>query len=220
MKTFLYVAFIWTPWLLMGQAVPSNSAAVNLESLTNVFLTVDDFEEQRITGLKQAHINAKALAEALRSTESKAESEDPLGNWGAPSDGLRLSLRFDKAQYAPNEPITARILLRNVSRQELLYSWDGTDWSFPFTVIDSHNNKLQDIKPAEPNGLGRIRCPVYPSTQRRFVIRFDPHFKLDQPGDYFITVMTRVSGLNGSGVSELASAAAHIRIVAAKAESQ
>jgi len=130
-----------------------------------------------------------------------------------PSEGFRLSLRFDKAQYFPGEPMTARVLLRNISDRELLYSWDGTDWSFPFTVLDDRYNRRPDLKPTEPNGLGRIRCPTYSKTQRQFLIRLDPHYSLTGPGGYSITVRTHVPRLDGFGLSEIASGTAHIRVL-------
>ena len=45
--------------------------------------------------------------------------DDPEGHWGAPSEGYQLSIRLEKETFTNGEPITASVLLRNVSDRPL-----------------------------------------------------------------------------------------------------
>ena len=152
------------------------------------------------------------LEAALHSEESKAESTDLKGNWGPPCEGLRLSLRFDKAEYVVGEPITAKILLRNVSDRDIDYRWDLTEWYWPFEVISPQGNKLNDLLPARPNA-GTVTRTVYVRTQRRLSFRLDPHFDLRTPGDYGVSVSTLVASSKRGGGVHVSSGVARIRIV-------
>ena len=111
------LALCWScPILSIGQTPNDQVSVVDLDKMTNqVFLTADDFKYNG-HGLKQAHIDSAKLAEALLSDESRPESRDTNGHWGATVEGLRLSLRLSKFDYTNGEPIVARVLVRNVVR--------------------------------------------------------------------------------------------------------
>ena len=195
-----------------GQTASGGLTRIDLKSLTNVFLTVDDFEFAA-KGMEQASIDRSKLALALSSNETRPEEGDPEGNWGDAKEGLRLSLRFEKPDYVAGEWILATILIRNVSHQELEYTRLGTDWDFPLTVYGPDNRKLEDIRPDEPGTMGHIGFVIYPGTQKRIRLRLDPHFKFDSPGEYSISVRTRVNKIQGQGTSEISSGMARIKIV-------
>ena len=199
--------------LALSIAQTTNQALVTVyvSSRTNYFLTTDDFEFAA-KGMRVAHIDRVKLEQALRSDEAHPEDQDPLGNWGKPMEGLRMSLRFSKREYQKGEPITAQILIRNISDREIEFARYGTDWDFPFTVTDSTGKNLPDIRPGEPGTFGGKGFPIYPSTQKRFSVRLDSHFKFE-PGEYLIYVKTYVGKLSRVGPSEISSAAVRLKIL-------
>jgi hypothetical protein len=216
MKSFIVAIALWSAVLsLNGQTETQRVSTIKLETLTNIFLTVEAFRSQEIRGVMDARMDPEKLSRALQSNESKPEAEDHDGNWGQASEGFRLSLRFHKAEYGQDEVILAEVLLRNISKSELIYFWDGTDWFLPFTIIDGQNRKLENVRPAEPNPLGAKPRPVYPRTQRRFTIRLDSHFDFKASGTYSVTVKTRVPRFEGPRESEITSGTAHIKILSA-----
>ena len=198
---------------------PQSLSDMGLEKLTNIFLTIDDFQDLAIRGVMDARIEPEKLAKALHSDESKPEAQDPGGHWGPIVEGFRLSLRFEKTEYAKGEQILATILLRNVVQTNLYYRGWLSQWEFPFSVIDPLNNLMPDVDPQEPPGMGAKRRLVYPRTQKRFTFRLDDHFNFETPGEYSVSVKGRVLKLAGEGLANIESATARFKLVPARVES-
>lgn len=189
----------------------AQSVEVPFNSLTNTFLNVEDFDFAA-QQMSSAHIDKRKLEKAKESPESKPENEYPEGNWGPPSEGFRISLHFPKTNYTNGEPIEAVVLIRNISRQTISYLFEGPEWSLYFSARDGQNHLVKDLRPSESWGLGGKELPVYPSTQRRLVLRLDGHFNFAVPGDYAVTVRAKVPNLRAYGESDATSGTATLKI--------
>jgi hypothetical protein len=204
--------------IIDGRFQGRTAALVNFRSATNeVCLTINDFSFEALAKIRQGLVDSNSLAKAIDSGESKPEGKDQQGNWGSVSEGFRLSLRFTTTESKRGQPITATVLVRNVSQQDLEFDRLMTDWDFQFRVSDNFGHLLKDVNPAEPGFLGHKTFPLYPRTQRKYIIRLDPHFVFEK-GEYSISVKTRVPKLEGLGTSEIASDTASVKIIPAEAE--
>ena len=116
------------------------------------------------------------------------------------------------------EQIAVTILLRNVNETNLQYFGWFSPWEFPFNVIGPDNKNVPEIRPVETPWLGPKTLPVYPRTQKRFGIRIDDRFDFAIPGEYSVSVKTRVLKLEGGGLSEIQSERAHFKLITAKPE--
>lgn len=198
-------------YLSLCYPVAAQTIEVPLSTLTNLFLSVEDFNFAA-NGMTVAYIDKKKLEQAWQSDESRPENQDPKGNWGTPSEGFRLSLRFAKPEYIYGKPIEAIVLARNVSQQNLNYVTYGSDWDLHFLVRDSKNRLLQDLHPTDYYGTGGKELVVFPRTQRRFTVNLSRHFNFDSPGDYNVTVQARVPKLVKGGLSDVTSGTATLKI--------
>ena len=94
------------------------------------------------------------LAFARQSPECRPAENDPEGNWGEPSEGFQLSLRFAPRLYTNREPIIFRCIMRNLSDRELSYrraaprgdmeitAWDGVGTWIPNKVDRAATNAI------------------------------------------------------------------------------
>jgi hypothetical protein len=205
----------------VGQA--STPAMIEPAALTNAYLTINDFEEDALV-LGKARIEPNRLTAALRSNQSKPAEEDLEGNWGRPSAGLLLSVRFEKIEFRSRESISATILLRNVSDQDKVFDATQPDWDFRFAIRNEDGNLLQDREPTPRGDAQRFisprALPIYVRTQRRFIVPLSSHFILEAAGKYSISVMARVRQPNGSEPLEVVSATAHIQVTPAEPGTQ
>lgn len=211
MKKTLLV-FLGTVSMWLSPATLAQSLEVRFNSLTNIFLNVEDFDFAA-KGMHSAFIDKGKLEQAKESPESRPENQYPEGNWGKPSEGFRISLHFPKVSHTNGEPIEAIVLIRNISQETLSYVFERPEWSLRFSVHDSQNRVLKDLHPTESWGLGGKELLVYPSTQRRFVLRLDRHFNFESPGNYSIKVDAKVPKLDKTGESDATSGTATLKIV-------
>lgn len=214
MKKILLLPLLVIISIQLSPAAFAQSVEIHFDNLTNTFLNVEDFDFAT-KQMSSAYIDKRKLDKAKESPESKPENQYPEGNWGPPSEGFRISLHFPKAEYTNGEPIEAVVLVRNISRQTIPYFFVGPEWSLYFSARDAQNHVFEDLRPSEPWGLGDKELPVYPSTQRRLLLRLDGHFKFTLPGDYAITVRAKVPNLHGYGESDATSGTATLKIVSA-----
>jgi hypothetical protein len=142
------------------------------DETTNLFRTFDELERNSMTS-------------EIRTNECLPASEFPEGNWGNATNGLQVSLRFDKATYTNNEPITATILVRNVSTNvidfmELYVSEKDGPIRFFATTEDDHR-----VEPIEWRAVEPLNSEIQFGSQRKFVERFDKDYKLTN-GTFYI----------------------------------
>jgi len=148
---------------------------------TNYFF-VTTFSDGRYPDEVEASRNAK---------ESRSADDDLEGNWGTVSEGFQLSVRFDKPVYAFGESITAMIVLRNVSVEDLQYhELLGLGRDFKMLVVNEQGRALADL--AE-HSRGKIRRQtLFKGTQHRFEVNLERRFDLRAPGEHVISVTRQV----------------------------
>lgn len=64
---------------------------------------------------------AGQIEQAKQAKDARPAEDDPEGNWGQISEGFQLSIRLSKNTFTNGEPVSASILLRNVSDKPLTY---------------------------------------------------------------------------------------------------
>jgi hypothetical protein len=124
--------------------------------------------------------------------ESRPADDDPEGNWSEVVNGFQLSLRFETEVMRQGSPVSANILLRNISdtpREFVFPSGKGfglcqfiitRDGSDPLVRIDEQ--RLFSIK----------ALSLHPKTQWKWSARLNDMFKMDAPGSYRVTGVTAV----------------------------
>ena len=173
--------------------------------------------------------------EAARSApECRPADNDSDGNWGAPWEGIQLSIRLQKKAFTNGEPIVACVTLRNVG-DKVRYFWVLTpeeQRSTRITVLRDQKRlvNLEDAKPGE-NFQQRLKHihvgksyqePLMPGTQRQFLRNLSGMFVLAVAGSYSAhaerevaaleTVPDRPGYIRGSGTN-LLSGAVMFRVV-------
>jgi len=136
------------------------------------FITIDD-EDRDVSD----HTNG--LNEYLPAEQFLA------GNWGQSTNDIQVSLRFEKSCYTNGEPITAIILVRNVTNKTVDYHniyVDGFDGPVRFFVTSADNCKVEGIQWGDVSAKS---ADVIVGSQRKFLERFDREFHLTN-GTYFI----------------------------------
>jgi hypothetical protein len=110
----------------------------------------------------------------------------PAGNWGQATNGIQVSLRFDKPDYTNGEPITATILVRNISSQRMPYRKfyvSGRDGPVRFDVSSASNRHVEGMPVGENCSI--MGADIRAGGQNKFVERFDKEFYLTN-GTYFV----------------------------------
>jgi hypothetical protein len=143
--------------------------------------------------------SSKQVEEARQAPESRVSDEDVQGNWSSPSDGFQMSVRLGKVIFTNGEPITARILVRNISDKPLEYDFsDPRNFDFEFSASrdglpleskDSpHPNQLMSEKIRELASGKRHFAELPVGTQREFVFNLEKTFALTASGQYKLLV--------------------------------
>ena len=90
----------------------------NLPSVT--VLANKLLKAQSIKTAKDAvQINEQIRATAVKAGECYPETQDLAGNWGAPVDGFRLSLRSANNAFTLGDSIPVKVIIRNVTTNTL-----------------------------------------------------------------------------------------------------
>jgi hypothetical protein len=144
-----------------------------------VFLTDDGF-------LSVNH--AKKVGDAKKSRESLPVEEFSKGNWGIPTNGFQLSLRFEKTTYAAGEPIVAILLLRNVTNTILSYKVSSAvDQDGPISfVLSDATGTIKPIPVETVDVISSRDVTLAPSTQHKYMERLDKRFALKNGGQYTV----------------------------------
>jgi|GEM_PF-4543038 len=110
----------------------------------------------------------------------------PAGNWGEAKNGIQLSLRFDKTGYTNGEPITATILVRNVSSKRMPYNKfyvSGRDGPVRFVVSSASNHRVEAVPMGE--NCSCMGADIRAGGQNKFLERLDKEFYLTND-TYFV----------------------------------
>lgn len=164
------------------------------------------------------------VKKARRAKDSRPASADPEGNWGVPSQGFQLSLRFNKASFTNGEPVIASVILRNVSDRTLDYPYeyapDNREITFNVLRGETRVYGMYDLTPgasfadkvrAAPSGHGWIRSSP-PGTQRKFFVNLDKIYSLTNTGEYTVFAKRTIRNQDSNQNSEVVSGKATFRI--------
>ena len=66
-------------------------------------------------------VEVKRIKDAAKLPESHPAEQDPEGHWGEATNGLQISLRFEKQTFTNGEPVNAVMFMRNVTNQPVAY---------------------------------------------------------------------------------------------------
>jgi hypothetical protein len=118
-------------------------------------------------------------------SEYLSAEQFPAGNWGQATNGIQLSLRFDKPAYTNGESIIATILVRNVTNKTADYHnihVYGRDGPVRFYVFSTDNHNVEGIQGGEGSATD---ADVLVGSQRKFVERLNKDYCLTN-GTYFV----------------------------------
>jgi len=166
------------------------SSAV-ISAQTNQFYITDD----RPTYFDPFVPTVDQIERAKHSKESRPAGNDPECNWGKVSDGFQLSIRLEKQLFTNDEPITASILLRNITDKPLKYYFSTPKDRELQIIVNKNKQKLYRKDEWRPGitfkeGLKYIAAgnqwsaTVGPGTQRKFVVNLTDIFDLTTNGEY------------------------------------
>jgi hypothetical protein len=179
---------------------------------TNALYVTDDGFVVGQSRNGELRLNPKKVEEAKKSKESLPAEEFPEGNWGNAQNGFQLSVRFEKQTFTLEEPITAIILLRNVTNQTLIYNVSdvvGRCSPIGLVVIDE-NGKPAAFKSDEIDVVSSHARNVFPKTQQKFKERLDSVYALQTNTLYMVSASVKVACPH---CVEIQSAQASIKIV-------
>jgi hypothetical protein len=154
----------------------------------NLFLT-DDGKLFWYGSSKRRVIHLKDIAAAESSPESRPADSDPEGNWGAPSNGFQLSLRFAKQEFTNGEQIVATMLLRNITnvpeKFDRLYV-AGRPSPINLLVFSEQEQLRLEGDDGEINVISATEVTIYPQTQLKFSVKVNDYYNLSRGGKFFV----------------------------------
>ncbi len=149
------------------------------ENTNALFVTDDGF----LVGQDKAgeiRLNPEKVAQAKRQTECLPANAFPEGNWGEVQSGFQLSMRFETNTFVTGQPITAILLLRNVTNTVLTYNVAyvaGHDGPIALIATDSNGLPLS-TKSQEFTVVSAHERKLYPNTQHKYQNNLDARYDL------------------------------------------
>jgi hypothetical protein len=159
--------------------IPDNSVVQMTNAIpTNIFLT----DENGLFWYRHHErlVEVNRIKDAANLPESRPAEQDPEGHWGEATNGLQISLRFEKQIFTNGEPVNAVMFVRNVTNQPVAY--------LQLTqILATKNGKPLNQKNAN-DGEIFISTPmsaiIFPQTQKKNQKRLDQLFDLTENGEY------------------------------------
>ena len=141
-------------------------------------------------------IKSEKILEAKDAKDSRPAAADPEGNWGSVTDGLQASVRFGKAAYGANEPITATVIMRNVGHELRIFEMPH-GLASDFVVLNPQGKQIERKDWADSQTIeGKIQRAskgpqadsVDPGMQRKIKINLNQFFDFSVQGKYIVSV--------------------------------
>jgi len=142
---------------------------------------------------------ARRTVAAKNVPESRPADLDSDGNWGPLTEGVQVSIRFDKTEYTVGDPIRPRVVLRNVSAKTLRVTGSHRVDQLKLTAIDEEGRavprSLLSGGPVSITGGASGFFPVSAGEQFTYGDLEMKHFlSLTNPGVYFVTAWLGQAG--------------------------
>ena len=136
-------------------------------------------------------IRVRSIEEAKRSKESQSAEQDPDGHWGEITNGLQMSLRFEKGEYRVGEPLTAVVLLRNVENVQLKFLMQYVSGRpSPVNILVTEGGKELALKSQKSAAEFDVvdtstkSSTLYPQTQLKYVMDLRAYYDFREAADY------------------------------------
>lgn len=156
-------------------------------------------------------------------------AQDINGNWGTPTDGMQLSVRFHQAEFLQGDLVPAYMVLRNLGSASRRWWRNGfPDCGYQFALRRGTNvftwMRLQQKPMTAQERLEKgIQFPdlhfdpcdfsAAPKTEDLTILYLNRFFDLSQTGTYSLQVQIRVPALNGKGDTNVISGTAAFEVV-------
>ena len=139
--------------------------------------------------------------------------------WGFPTTGLQLGIYFEKDAYVAGEPITATLVLKNISTTTVEVAWGSPVESFVKLIATTASGKVIADMDAElakrfSRGGGLTGYAIDPGFQHRVEMRVDEFFDLHVPDTYYVTAVERRVPVADGSYAEVRSGNAMFRLIA------
>jgi len=156
--------------------------------------------------------------------ETLPSEQDTNGNWGMPTDGMQLSVRFHQQQFTSGLMVPAYIILRNLGTTNR--TWvrnalpdngykfvlrNGTNiltWLRPQSVPPPHTYMIDTGSEEDP-----YTYIAETHTQGLTIVYLNRFFDLSQPGTYSLQVEIPVPVANGGGTTNVVSGIATFEMI-------
>ena len=180
-----------------GQTIDTNIYSIDLTAPSDDRGTMDGRTEMGWYGA-YVHYNRdlRAMGLALPVPEQLPAWRDTNGNWGAPADGLQLSLRFHRKEFLRAEAVQAMVVLRNLASVPRTVVFRGNGISearknFAFMLHGGTNTVRWGWTDPKRSEWARFvhdwkGQTMKPHSQMSFFLRLDQIFDLTQLGQYAV----------------------------------
>jgi hypothetical protein len=176
-----------TPFLLiLSIALPLLANAAD----TNTFFVTDD----GYLSSSSPEIKSAIYEASKTNQESMPACDFTEGNWGPVYGGFQLSLRFQKQTFTNGEPITAILLIRNVTNSSMYLHFDlfpvgYMDGPIGFRVLNDIGEPIPQHQYNAGVWSGGARC-LATGTQAKFQESLDQRFDLSN-GTYSVQAIRK-----------------------------
>jgi len=167
---------------------------------------------------------ARVISERKSVPEILPVEQDTNGNWGTPSDGLQLSLRFPQPTFVQTEMVPAHIILRNLKSTGRKWLRNALpDDGYQFTLKHGTNSVTWSRPQTQPvygmtdagsmNEHDPYRYVADPHTEGLTIVYLNRFFDLSQPGKYSLQVQIKVPATDGKSTTSVVSGTATFEII-------
>ncbi len=162
----------------------------------NLFLTDNGFIFS-YTQSGERLILTNTIEEAKLSLESRPATQDPEGNWGDVVDGIQVSLRVRSSTFTNGEPITAIMLVRNVTNGPVAH------YRPAYVTISKNGEALERKGHRGLQIFGNPLTNLFPQTQHRYLETLNKEYDLSENGEYTVQAVCYKSNAKSKSVSIL-----------------
>lgn len=132
-------------------------------------------------------IHIKDIEDAKNSPESRPVEQDTQGHWGQVTNGLQLSLRFEKETFTNDEPVIATVLLRNATKSPVTFlRYHISSRPSPVDVLAFKDQKPFPVKghSDEIEVISANQITIYPQTQCKYRVKLNDYYDLTGGGEF------------------------------------
>lgn len=136
------------------------------------------------------------VEEAKKEQDCRPAEQDIDGHWGAVSNGMQASIRFERGLFATNDHITATVIMRNVGKEWRMFTMP-LGLASCVSVSNQEQKQLERKDWADPqSNIGQLQRAshsqsarhVDPGMQRTLKIDIQEFYDLSLPVKYTVYV--------------------------------